>query len=127
GLPAQGRKRHVTQQAAAAPASTTLSLAGKECHEQPRGRHRPASAGFFFAREFRRHFFDHPLCLVFEAESEGCTGPAYNRDMQGSTSVLPVAHQLIDASIPRATTCAWISAAPSKMLRMRASHSTRLM
>ena len=27
---------------------------------------------------------------------------------------------------PRAITCAWISAAPSKMLRMRASHSTRL-
>jgi hypothetical protein len=26
----------------------------------------------------------------------------------------------------RAITCAWISAAPSKMLRMRASHSTRL-
>ena len=27
---------------------------------------------------------------------------------------------------PRAITCAWISAAPSKMFRMRASHSTRL-
>ena len=26
----------------------------------------------------------------------------------------------------RAITCAWISAAPSKMLRMRASHRTRL-
>jgi hypothetical protein len=29
-------------------------------------------------------------------------------------------------SRPRPTTCAWISAAPSKMFRMRASHSTRL-
>ncbi len=29
--------------------------------------------------------------------------------------------------IPRAITWAWISAAPSKMLRMRASHNTRLM
>ena len=30
-------------------------------------------------------------------------------------------------SSPRAITCAWISAAPSKMLRMRASQSTREM
>ncbi len=30
------------------------------------------------------------------------------------------------SSSRRAITCAWISAAPSKMLRMRASHSTRL-
>lgn len=38
----------------------------------------------------------------------------------------PPRAQLRAASSPRAITCAWISAAPSKMLRMRASHSTRL-
>ena len=34
--------------------------------------------------------------------------------------------QFLPASMPRPITCAWISAAPSKMLRMRASASTRL-
>ena len=34
--------------------------------------------------------------------------------------------QFLPCNFPRAITCAWISAAPSKMLRMRASHSTRL-
>ena len=34
--------------------------------------------------------------------------------------------QLRAATSPRAMTCAWISAAPSKMLRMRASHRMRL-
>lgn len=38
----------------------------------------------------------------------------------------PGVRQLRPPIVPRATTCAWISAAPSKMLRMRASHSTRL-
>ena len=39
---------------------------------------------------------------------------------------LPLAHQLRPSIRPRAITCAWISAAPSKMLRMRASHRIRL-
>ncbi len=39
---------------------------------------------------------------------------------------VPRARQLRPPTSPRAITCACISAAPSKMLRMRASHSTRL-
>src|SRR5215472_9444742 len=43
-----------------------------------------------------------------------------NIDWRGNT------HEVIRSSIRRrAITCAWISAAPSKMLRTRASHSTR--
>ncbi len=45
----------------------------------------------------------------------------------GTPAVSPSARRQFRVVIsPRAITCAWISAAPSKMLRMRASHSTRL-
>lgn len=60
------------------------------------------------------------------AVTEGMPLPHRAPSPRAQLSELPCRRYFCCASNPRPMTCAWISAAPSKMLRMRASHSTRL-
>src|SRR5262245_56161746 len=68
----------------------------------------------------------HGLLLnVQQDKSDARPGDCSGSNAARPVCAEPVAFQFVPSSRRRAITCAWISAAPSKMLRIRASHSMR--